>query len=197
MKENTVVSFEYELTENGQTEVLDTNKGKQPLEFMVGRAHIIPGLEKELILLKAGDEKQVIVSPKDAYGEYNQEAINEYPRDEFQGIDLQENMTLFGQSENGQNVQVRVKSFDDKKVLIDYNHPLAGKTLAFSVKLLSLRDPSEEELKAGLPLSMMTHSCGCGDHSHDGCCGTHESHDEEGCCGGDHHHHGGGGCGCH
>ncbi len=185
LAENTVVSIEYELREQGGSEILDTNVGGAPLEFMIGRSHIIPGLEKELLDVKKGDAKTVTVLPAKAYGEYSKKALMDYPRDEFAGIELQEGMTLYGQGEDGQTVQVRVASFDDKSVTVDYNHPLAGKTLVFNITVADVREPTQGEIDTGLPESMQ-HSCSCG-------CGTHSHEEEHGhSCGcGDHS------CGCH
>ena len=95
--------------------------------------------------------------------------MQEVPREQFVGIDLQAGMTLFGQGDNGQTVQVIVKDFNDDIVIVDYNHPLAGKTLSFAVTLLDVREATEQELSQGL-------------HAH--------NHGGGGCCGG-------GGCGCH
>ncbi len=91
-----------------------------------------------------------MVKAEDAYGEYNSEAIQTLPKEQFEGIDLQEGMTLYGQGENGETVQVTVKSFDDENVKVDFNHPLAGKDLMFSVKVLSAREATPEEIATGV-----------------------------------------------
>ncbi len=181
-----VVSMNYTLKDTKTGEILDTNEGGEPIEFMVGRGHIIPGLEDEIKLLNQGDKKQITVSSDKAYGVYDEKMLQTHSREQFAGIELKEGMTLFGQGEDGGQVQVVVKSFDENEVVIDFNHPLAGKDLLFDVELVAIRDADDDELTTGV---VGGGSC-CGGHG--GCCGEHESHDEEGCCGGhDHgHHHG-------
>ena len=110
---NQVVSIEYEVKENGTDKVLDSNVGGKPLEFIMGSGQIIKGLEEAMAEMSVGDKKEVIVAPVNAYGEYISDYIQEVPRDQFVGIDLQEGMTLFGQGENGETVQVIVKDFTD------------------------------------------------------------------------------------
>jgi len=147
--ENSVVGIEYEVKESGTTEVVDTNKGGQPLEFIMGKGQVIPGLEKALVGMAEGESGDILVSAADAYGDINPEAMQTLPKDQFEGVDLAEGMTLYGQGEDGQTVQVTVKSFDDKEVNVDFNHPLAGKDLMFSVTVLSAREATAEEIQHG------------------------------------------------
>ena len=147
---NSVVSIEYELTEVGSTEIIDSNKGGMPLEFITGKGQLIPGLEAQLVGMNAGDSEDITVAAKDAYGEYTQEGIQTLAREQFQGIELTEGMSLYGQGENGQQVEVKVVSFDDNEVTIDYNHPLAGKELLFKVTVISERDATYEEESTGV-----------------------------------------------
>ena len=160
--ENSVVGIEYEVKEAGTTEVVDTNKGGQPLEFITGKGHIIPGLENALVGMNEGESKDITVKAADAYGEVNPEAQQTLPIEQFEGVDLKEGMTLYGQGEDGQTVQVTVTSFDDKNVNVDFNHPLAGKDLEFAVTVLSQRAATEDEATSG--------QVG-GGHCDDGACG--------------------------
>jgi len=160
--QNSVVGIEYEVKEAGSNEVVDTNKGAQPLEFITGKGHIIPGLENALVGMNEGESADILVKAADAYGEQNPEAVQVLPIEQFEGVDLKEGMTLYGQGEDGQTVQVTVKSFNDKEVTIDFNHPLAGKDLMFSVTVLSNRPATEDEAATG--------QVG-GEHCEDGSCG--------------------------
>ncbi|PRM90522.1 FKBP-type peptidyl-prolyl cis-trans isomerase [Aliarcobacter cryaerophilus] len=207
---NKVIGIEYTLKDAKTGEQLDTNVGQAPLEFVSGKGQIIKGLEDKLVNMSANEEADVLVEAKDGYGEYNEEAVQALPKEQFAGIELVEGMSLYGQGEHGETVQVVVKSFDDTNVTIDYNHPMAGKTLMFSVAILSLRDATDEEIQSGVVggFAAMGGGCcgggGCGtsdnhdDHGHGGGCGSHD-HDDHG------HSHGGGcgtggghgGCGCH
>ena len=148
-KENCVVAIEYEVKEAGTTEIVDSNKGADPLEFIMGIGQIIPGLEKALVGMDKGESGDILVSAADAYGEIQPDAMQEVPKDQFEGIELEEGMMLYGQGEQGQTVQVVVKSFNDESVTIDYNHPLAGKDLMFSVVVLDARDATAEEVATG------------------------------------------------
>jgi FKBP-type peptidyl-prolyl cis-trans isomerase SlyD len=163
-KENSVVGIEYEVKEAGTTEIVDTNKGAQPLEFVMGKGQIIPGLENALVGMKEGESADILVKAADAYGEVNPEAVQTLPIEQFEGVDLKEGMTLYGQGEDGQTVQVTVKSFNDKEVTIDFNHPLAGKDLMFSVTVLSEREATADEAATGQVGGghCSDGSCGCG-----------------------------------
>ena len=162
--ENSVVGIEYEVKEAGSNEIVDSNKGAQPLEFVTGKGQIIPGLEKGLEGMSEGESADILVKAADAYGEVNPEAVQTLPIEQFEGVDLKEGMTLYGQGEDGQTVQVVVKSFNDKEVTIDFNHPLAGKDLMFSVKVVSERDATEDEAATGQVGGghCTDGSCGCG-----------------------------------
>jgi len=147
--ENQVVGIEYELKEVGESDVLDSNIGQAPLEFITGKSQIIPGLESQLSELSTGDKADIMVKAADAYGEHNPEAFDDVPREQFAGLDLKEGLPLFGQGENGETIQVVVKAFTDETVTIDYNHPLAGKDLMFSVTVLDVRDATPDEVLSG------------------------------------------------
>ena len=164
-KENSVVAIEYEVKEAGTTEIVDTNKGAQPLEFITGKGQIVPGLENALVGMAKGESGDIKVDAADAYGEMNPEAIQTIPKDQFEGIELTEGMMLYGQGEGGQTVQVVVKSFTDEDVTIDYNHPLAGKNLMFTVTVLDEREATADEAASGQVGGAQEHcdsgSCGC------------------------------------
>ncbi|MCK5854279.1 MAG: peptidylprolyl isomerase [Sulfurovaceae bacterium] len=162
--EDSVVGIEYEVKEAGTTDIVDSNKGTgQPLEFITGKGHIIPGLEKALENMVEGDKGDLLISAKDAYGELDEAAIQTLPVEQFEGVELKDGLVLYGQGDEGQTVQVTVKSFDEKEVNVDFNHPLAGKDLMFSVTVLSVREATADEASSGQ----------VGGHSDDdgGCCG--------------------------
>jgi FKBP-type peptidyl-prolyl cis-trans isomerase SlyD len=164
---NQIVSIEYEVRDGDK--VVDSNVGQAPLVFMFGKGQIIPGLENGLKDMAVGEKADLLVKAEDAYGERNEEAIQEVPKDQFAGIDLEEGMTLYGQGEDGGTVQVVVKEIGEENVIIDFNHPLAGKDLMFSVTLSNVRDASAEEAMTGVPAENKPaegESCGTG-------CGCH------------------------
>jgi FKBP-type peptidyl-prolyl cis-trans isomerase SlyD len=166
--ENCVVGIEYEVKQAGTTDVVDSNKGAEPLEFIIGKGQIIPGLENALVGMAQGESGDIMVSAADAYGDLNPEAVQTLPIEQFDGVDLVEGMTLFGQGEGGQQVQVTVTSFDDKEVNIDFNHPLAGKDLMFSVTVVTAREATADEVTSGVvggaPEAGGSCGTGCGCH---------------------------------
>ncbi len=164
--DNKVVSMEYEVRDAATNEVIDSNKGQKPLQFITGKGQIIPGLENKIKEMSENEEADVLVKAAEAYGEKDENAVQTLPREQFAGIDLQEGMTLYGQGENGETVQVTVKSFDNNQVVIDFNHPLAGKDLLFTVKIVGVRDATPEEAMTGHVIDP-NESCGCGTG---GCC---------------------------
>jgi FKBP-type peptidyl-prolyl cis-trans isomerase SlyD len=164
---NQIVSIEYEV-KDGDT-VVDSNVGGEALVFMFGKGQIIPGLENGIVNMSIGERGNILVQPEDAYGEYNSEATQEVPSDQFAGIELAVGMTLYGQGEDGGTVQVTVKEIKGETVVIDFNHPLAGKALMFSVAVNNVRDASAEEAMTGIPAENKPaedESCGTG-------CGCH------------------------
>ncbi len=208
ISENQVVSIQYELKDVDTGEILDSNLHSAPLSFIVGKGQIIPGLEEKIKELSIGSKADIKVAAADAYGIYDENAIQKLPKEQFAGLELTPGMTLYGQGEHGETVQVIVKSFNDEMVEIDFNHPLAGKDLLFAVEVVETRDATAEEILNGYVGSAQG-GCGCGsgDSCHttyedeeDGCCGGHghDHHHKEGeCCGGEHHKNGGGCCGSH
>ena len=156
-----VIGIEYTLKDANTGEHLDSNVGQAPLEFVSGKGQIIPGLESKLIDMNVSEEADVMVEPKDAYGELNNEAIQTLAKEQFAGIELKEGMSLYGTGEQGETVQVTVKSFTDTEVTIDYNHPMAGRTLMFSVAVLSSRAATDEEIQTGVVGGMAAMGGGC------------------------------------
>jgi FKBP-type peptidyl-prolyl cis-trans isomerase SlyD len=144
-----VVGIEYTLTlEDG--EVADTNAGQDPLLYIHGFGGIIPGLEKALEGLSVGDKKQVTIEPKDAYGEVIEEAFQELPLNAFpKGVKLEEGLILQMVTEEGYPVPAIVDEVKEDSAVLDLNHPLAGRTLSFDVKVVEIRDASPEELEHG------------------------------------------------
>ena len=162
-EQNSVVGLEYEVKEAGTTEIVDSNKGGMPLEFITGKGQLIPGLEAQIAGMNEGESADIMVKAADAYGEINPEAVQTLPKEQFEGVELEAGMMLYGQGEDGQQVQVIVKSFTDTEVTIDYNHPLAGKDLMFAVTIISERDATDDEVATGIVGGEAhCHSGGCG-----------------------------------
>lgn len=143
--DDVVVSLDYTLTVDGQ--VLDSSEGNEPIEFIQGHGHIIPGLEKALYGMQVGESKTVVVSAADGYGEVDPSAILEVPRSEFPPhIPLQEGVELQVRDAQGHEMYARIAAVGAETVRLDFNHPLAGKELHFQVTVAGLRQATSEEL---------------------------------------------------
>lgn len=143
-----VVSMEYTLTVKG--DVIDSSDGNDPLEFLCGHQNIVPGLERELLGMTVGQTKKVTVLPSEGYGEVDQDAFLEISRNEFpDDIPLEVGVELDLRDEDGEIMSATISKLDGDQVQLDLNHPLAGETLDFDVKIVGLRLPTEEELEHG------------------------------------------------
>ncbi|MCC7447596.1 MAG: peptidylprolyl isomerase [Anaerolineae bacterium] len=151
VRDGAVVSLEYELKlANG--EVVDYSETDEPLEYLHGAENIIPGLERELAGLQVGDEKDVEVPPADGYGDYDPEDVEVVERGALpKNIPLQLGMVLAVSDENGDFSEAFVREISPNSVTLDFNHPLAGQRLFFKVKVLGIREATEEELAHGHP----------------------------------------------
>ncbi len=148
VQDGCVVSMDYTLHVDG--ELVDTSSGRAPLEFLQGAGNIIPGLEDELYEMAVGESKKVVVAPVDGYGEFDSEAVVEVPREEFPPeIPLEVGVELQVTDESGNPMLARITAVTDDLVVLDFNHPLAGKELHFDVKIVGLRDATDEEMEHG------------------------------------------------
>ncbi len=183
ISKNSVVSLDYTLKDEAG-EILDTTNGIEPLEYIHGRGNLIAGLERVLDGKEEGALfKNLEVKPEDAYGEYFPNLVAEVSRDSFpENVTIKVGMQFEAESENGSQI-VTVTKIEGDNITVDGNHPLAGKTLYFDVRVVAVREATEEEKAFGL-----SHSCGCGCSGGD----CESGADDEGCfCG-----HGNGCCGC-
>ncbi|ARU89584.1 peptidylprolyl isomerase [Pseudomonas sp. M30-35] len=156
---NKAVSIDYTLT-NDAGEVIDSSAGGAPLVYLHGAGNIIAGLEKALLDKKVGDELDVSVEPEDAYGEYSAELLATLNRSMFEGVDeLEVGMQFHASGPDGSMQIVTIRELEGDDVIVDGNHPLAGQRLNFKVKIVDIRDASEEEVAHG-------HVHGEGGHQH-------------------------------
>ncbi len=131
------VTIDYTLTVDGQ--ILDSSSGKEPLEYTHGQGMLIPGFERELAGMASGETKKITVAPADGYGEITQEAFREVPRSHFPPDIIPEiGLRLSMQTPEGQQVPVAISAVKDEHVVLDFNHPLAGKELNFEVTVISV-----------------------------------------------------------
>ncbi|MDP8212570.1 MAG: peptidylprolyl isomerase [Candidatus Zapsychrus exili] len=133
------IKFDYTLKIDDQ--VVETTVGKAPLVFTKGANQIIPGLEKQLDGLKIGDEKVITVAPEDAYGQVVPESFKDVPKIAFPDAYKPQPGTVI-QIQNSDNTALAgiVWEVKDESIVVNYNHPLAGKTLEFDVKVIDVTD---------------------------------------------------------
>lgn len=132
------VTFEYTLTLENK-EVIDSNAGAEPLTFTHGSSQIIPGLEDQMMGMKAGDSRKITVMPEDAYGPMLEEAVIELRTEQVPENSRKVGAMLQTQSPEGQIIRGHITKIDDQKAIIDLNHPLAGETLFFDVKIIDVK----------------------------------------------------------
>ncbi len=143
-----VVSIEYVLKVEGKVE--DQSEAGDPLVYLHGHNNIIPGLEKALEGHDVGDKLNVTVLPEDGYGQHDDEAIQTLPREDFDD-DVEIGASYFAQSDDGSVNPFTVVSVSGDDVTVDFNPPLAGKTLDFEATVVDVRDATSEELDHGHP----------------------------------------------
>lgn len=131
------VSLEYTLTLDDQS-VLESNVGKEPMTYTQGAHEIVPGLETAMEGMKKGERKHVIVAPADGYGPLNPQAIREVKKDLIPAAAQKVGTQLQGQANDGSTAFPIVKEVKEETVVLDFNHPLAGKTLHFDVTVLAI-----------------------------------------------------------
>lgn len=132
------VSLEYTLKLN-EKDVVESNVGGEPMTYLHGAQEIVPGLEKELEGMSVGEKKHIAVKPADAYGEVDQKAIQEVKKSLVPEHAWKVGAELEARGPEGQSLFPHVTEVKEDSVVLDFNHPLAGKTLYFDVKILEIR----------------------------------------------------------
>jgi len=186
ISKHSMVTLTYDLRiDDDQGEVIEQATTDRPLQFLYGAGTMLPKFESHLAGLKEGEPFEIRLSKNDAYGDVNEDAIVELPKNVFL-VDgkFDDELIAVGNSvpmmsSNGQRLNGLVLEINDEAVKMDFNHPLAGEDLYFAGKVVEVREPSEEELAQ--VLSGGGCGCGSGGCSDDGCGSDH-----------DHNH----GCGC-
>lgn len=141
-----VVTLEYVL-KDAAGEVLEETEADDPFTYLHGRGQLVPGLEKRLEGMTPGQSADVVVPPDEGHGMPDPEGRFPVPRDAFPpDQELNEGDLLLGETEEGDAVPVRVVKVMGDQVLVDANHPLAGQTLHYSVKIIEVRDATPEEI---------------------------------------------------
>jgi peptidylprolyl isomerase len=153
------VSVDYKGTlDNG--DVFDSSEGCRPLEVQIGSDSVIPGFESALMDMSLNESKTFTLSPEEAYGQRDDSRMHEFPKSDIpDGMTPEVGQTLMLSTPKGQQIPARVDRIDDEKVVFDLNHPLAGKSLTFTIKVVGISETATQE-HGGC-------GCDCGDG---GCC---------------------------
>lgn len=131
------VQMEYTLTAEGK--VVDSTQGREPFRYVQGKGQIIPGLERQLAGLHAGDEREITVQPEEGYGTLDPSAVVDLPKEQLPAtVKPEPGLMLSGIDPQGRPFRATIKAVKDTTVTLDLNHPLAGKTLLFKIKVVSV-----------------------------------------------------------
>lgn len=121
-------------------EQFDSSTGREPLEFTVGKGQMIKGFDDAIPGMIIGEKKTINISPEDAYGQINDEALIEFPKKNVPpDMPLEEGMQLELKDENGQSFPVTITEVKDDVILLNANHFLAGKALVFNIELIEIK----------------------------------------------------------
>lgn len=153
LDKNHVVTLKYVLhtnDENGEKVFVEETSAENPLTFLYGVGMMIPKFEQEIQSLNAGEKASFEISPSEGYGERDPQAVTQLPVDMFQGQELPPVGAVLPLSDNqGNNFQAMVLEVTPEAVVVDLNHPMAGRSLFFDVEIVNTRPATEEELAHG------------------------------------------------
>ncbi|WP_218598839.1 peptidylprolyl isomerase [Polaribacter sp. NJDZ03] len=127
-------------------QVFDTSEGKEPIEFVLGQGRLIPGFEQGLIDMKLNEKKTISIAKEEAYGEVNEQLIQEIERANLpQDMEPKVGMGLVSKSPEGQEMNLMIIEVKEESVVIDGNHPLAGRDLVFDLEVVGIKETEVTE----------------------------------------------------
>ncbi|MEL4308451.1 FKBP-type peptidyl-prolyl cis-trans isomerase [Joostella sp. CR20] len=138
VKENDTVKVHYtgKLTDG---QVFDSSLEREPLEFTLGQGQLIPGFENGILNMSVNEKKTINIPSAEAYGEVRQELLQEIPKSELpQDIKPEKGMGLVSRTPDGRDIQLVVAEVKEESIVVDANHPLAGKDLIFDVEVIAI-----------------------------------------------------------
>lgn len=138
-----VVEVHYTGKTKDDEKQFDSSFEREPLKFQIGTGQIIPGFESAILGKKVGDKVQVIVESKDGYGEIREDLIAKVKKEQLPG-EVEIGQQLQAPSSDGKNINVVVTEINDDHVVVDANHPLAGKDLSFDIEVVNVEDAPKE-----------------------------------------------------
>lgn len=150
-----VVFITYTITSLDDQMVIEHIPASKPYGFLYGNHFVLPAMEEKLLGLAVGDSFDFILPPQEAFGEYDEEGVVVFPISEFLQSNFPQEYLKIGeivplQDEEGYPVDAVITEIDDEFVTLDFNHPLAGRTLHYQGKILDIREATTEELTQGI-----------------------------------------------
>ncbi|MDT0595821.1 FKBP-type peptidyl-prolyl cis-trans isomerase [Glaciecola petra] len=157
--DNHVVTLHYAV-KTADGDEIDSSLNAEPISFIQGSKYMIPGLEEALYGHKSGDKFEVVIGPDKAYGQRQDQLVQEVPANMFEGMDVEVGMSFRATTDAGDQSVIIVDK-TDTTVTVDGNHPLSGMTLSFDVSIEDVREATDDEISHG----HVHGEGGCG-HSH-------------------------------
>ena len=139
VKENDTVKVHYtgKLTDG---QVFDSSEGKEPIEFTLGKGQLIPGFEKGLIDMKVNEKKTITIPKEEAYGDPREDLVQEVEKSQLpEDIKPEVGMGLVSKTPDGREMNLMVAEVKEDTIVVDGNHPLAGKDLVFDLEVVEIR----------------------------------------------------------
>ncbi len=137
VQDGSLVTMEFTLSLLDGTPI-ETNRGKEPMVFQQGKHEILPGLERQLVGMAVGESRRITVTPEEGFGLIDPDAFLEVPKEDFPAEALVVGMPLKAEDKDGNVIFMRVNEIKDSSVVLDLNHPLAGETLLFDVRIIAI-----------------------------------------------------------
>lgn len=154
IRDGLVASIAYTLTVDGK--VVEDVNDDEAIEYLHGEENIVPGLEKALVGKKVGDTFEITLAPEEGYGEYEDDLVEQVSREDFDDIeDLKPGLEIELVDDEGAWFEATIKEITDHAVVLDFNTPLAGKTLHYKIKVVAIREATESETEQGFPESLL------------------------------------------
>ena len=139
VKNGDTVKVHYTGTLTDGTEFDSSHKRNQPIEFSVGAGQMIKGFDNAVIGMEEGEEKSITISPNEAYGEVNEQAVMNIPKENLSDdFNFSEGDMVNTQTQTGQQLQAVIRKIEEEQVTLDFNHPLAGQELNFDLQLVEI-----------------------------------------------------------
>lgn len=155
VKSGTVILLSYTIL-NKEGRLLEARTPENPAELLVGHGHILSALEKKILGETEGFKGDFSFTAEEAHGVYKKELVVEMKREQFpKEVKITKGMKFESQGPEGEAIALHVLDFDDKVVLVDGNHPLAGEDLTYMISILEVREAAKEEIARGKVLTDM------------------------------------------